>query len=158
MAQATYSYPATLAGCQAFASLFDNTSYTSAGALNDFSSHAGESASCPVSILGGEDYFAGYVDDDTCYWTRKICVTCQYIIVYSTKGRFVSAAPYIRDQTNSMLKGWYYSKHDAPVDTLYFDFSVKFNWDVTEGYINSESDVADVDELDDVICTFTNTG
>ena len=131
------TYPATLAGCLAFAALFDNTC-SDLSTATDFSSVASETVTCTGDVA----YCAGSWDStgSTCTWTRKLCVTC------ST----TNSVTYIRIQTNSLPNRCYYAGKDTPVSQS-FDFKVKFNWDASSQSTNTA--VSSVSTADTVTLT-----
>ena len=66
----------TLADCQAFAALFDNTC-TSDTPLSSLASHAGEVMECTGNIRCPDaSGSANYSSSNPCTFTRKLCVTC----------------------------------------------------------------------------------
>jgi hypothetical protein len=141
-----------LAGCLAFAALFDNTCTDLENAVS-FSSIPSETISC----TGDVGYCPGTSSGSTCTWTRKLCVTCS----------LVSSVPYIRIQTNSLPNRCFYAGSDTP-KSIEIDYTVKFNWDVS----STTTTVASVSDADTANCatktaysryipssaSFTNTG
>lgn len=135
------TYPATLAGCLAFAALFDNTC-TDLSTATDFDSVPSETVTCTGDVA----YCAGSWDStgSTCTWTRKLCVTC------ST----TNSVTYIRIQTNSLPNRCYYAGKDTPVSQS-FDFKVKFNWDASSQATNTA--VTSVSTADTANCDTSMT-
>ena len=105
------TYPATLAGCNAFAALFDNTC-TGGVAAASINALTGETVTCTHDV--------GYCVAGTtgsCAWERKLCVTCTE----------ETSKIYIRLQTN-LLPNHCYSA--TAIAAMSYDNKVLFNKDV----------------------------
>ena len=66
----------SLADCEAYASMFDNTC-TSTSTPVDMATHVGKEVSCTGEMrCPGSSSLTLYTDGNPCTWNRKLCVTC----------------------------------------------------------------------------------
>lgn len=120
-----------LAGCQDFASNFDNTC-TAAGSLASMPS---ASVTCSSNLVGT---CAGTESGGSCTWQRKLCVTC----------RDDAGTIKIRVQTNGLPSHCYKSPNTAPAEQT-VDWEV--NW-LSTATKNSASSPNNQQGLNSLLC------
>ena len=162
-AQATL-YGRSLADCQAFALLFDNTCDTTTDndnvtyteKLTDFASHAGETMqctgtdiACPSNDSSTESVDkADYTTESYCEYTRKLCVSCSQASD--------DADVYISVQTNNLPShctnsslGFHISSDE--------EWMVKWNTDMTGIENYTDDDFSSSDATDEILCDISRT-
>ncbi len=131
------TYTNTLADCNAFAALFDNTCNISATPTT-VALTTKQTVSCSNV---GKCTTSGTLSGTTCSWSRQLCVTCSS----------VSDVTYIRVQTNSLPNHCTYSDMNI-MKSIEVDFKVIFQRNVSTSASVQSSAGSTQTTLDSLIC------
>ena len=142
----------TLADCNAFASLFDNTcssnSLSNPAKIGDFTAHAGVTMQCLGDMrCPGTDSVVNYTSDSPCEFARKLCVSCEE----------VDSVVNITVQSNSLPNHCFYSTVNYGV-AREDEWTVTFNADMRGIENYSSDDLNTSTKTDEILCDLQRTG